>query len=185
MKQLNEPFKAGTGSLSFQRASVLEVKADAVVNAANTALLGGGGVDGAIHAAAGPELLNACRKLNGCPTGQVKVTPAFGIRTASVIIHAVGPVYRPNSETVIRQLSDCYAHALEAAAKNGCRSVAFPSISTGVYGFPVEAACLLAYRTVKNWLTTHPESPIRVIFCCFREAEFAAFERAAQTVQAE
>ena len=121
---------------------------DAVVNAANAALAGGGGVDGAIHAAAGPELARACRELGGCPTGDVRVTPGFRL-TARWIIHAVGPVYRGGRAGEAELLASCYRRAIEVAAELGAASMAFPAISTGVYGYPREPACRIAVDTVR------------------------------------
>lgn len=122
---------------------------DAVVNAANAALAGGGGVDGAIHAAAGPELAQACRELGGCPTGDVRVTPGFRL-AARWIIHAVGPVYRGGDRGEAELLASCYRRALEVAAELGARSMAFPAISTGIYGYPREEACAVAVETLRR-----------------------------------
>ena len=122
---------------------------DAVVNAANAALAGGGGVDGAIHAAAGPELAHACRQLGGCPTGDVRVTPGFRL-AARWIIHAVGPVYRGGDRGEAELLASCYRRALEVAAELGARSMAFPAISTGIYGYPREEACAVAVETLRG-----------------------------------
>ena len=121
---------------------------DAVVNAANASLAGGGGVDGAIHAAAGPELARACRELGGCPTGDVRVTPGFRL-TARWIIHAVGPVYRGGRAGEAELLASCYRRAIEVAAELGAASMAFPAISTGVYGYPRDEACRIAVDSVR------------------------------------
>jgi O-acetyl-ADP-ribose deacetylase (regulator of RNase III) len=122
---------------------------DAVVNAANTALAGGGGVDGAIHRATGPDLARACRELGGCPTGDVRVTPGFRLR-ARWVIHAVGPVYRGGHDGEHELLASCYRRALEVAAGLGAASMAFPAISTGIYGFPREEACPIAVESVRG-----------------------------------
>ena len=159
--------------LSVVRGDITRLTADAIVNAANCSLLGGGGVDGAIHRAAGPELLAACRPLGGCPTGEARITPGFRL-PAKWVIHTPGPVWHGGSAGEDALLENCYRHSLELAAQNGCRSVAFPCISTGVYRFPAERAAAIAVRTVRAWREPLPE---RVIFCCFSEEDRAIYER--------
>lgn len=149
----------------------------AIVNAANESLLGGGGVDGAIHRAAGPELLEACRPLGGCPTGEVRVTPGFGL-LAAWVIHAVGPVWRGGGGGEDELLASCYRGALELAEEQRFESVAFPAISTGVYGFPKERAARLALATCRAHLAASPW-PRRVLLCSFSE-EDAGILRAAR-----
>ena len=146
---------------------------DAIVNAANNGLLGGGGVDGAIHRAAGRGLLAECRTLNGCETGDCKITKAYDITRAKFIIHAVGP--RVSDADVPEKLASCYARALDLAAENDCRSVAFPCISTGVYGVPIDLAAKIALRAINEWFRAHPDCPIDVTLCCYRDEEYRAY----------
>lgn len=151
-------------------------RVDAIVNAANSSLLGGGGVDGAIHRAAGPQLLAACRPLGGCPTGEARITPAFRLN-ADWVIHAVGPVYRGGGRGEAELLAGAYRASLELAAQHGARRVAFPAISTGVYGYPMEAAAGVALRTVVDFLQTH-ETIELVRFVLFGAQAYRAFEAA-------
>lgn len=160
--------------LSFVKGSVVDMHVDAIVNAANKSLLGGGGVDGAIHRAAGPELLEECRALHGCNTGEAKLTKAYNIRHAKYIIHTVGPVYSGTSEDE-QLLSACYRNSLDLALENGCTSIAFPGISTGVYGYPLKEAAEVSLHTVVRWMEEHPDVEMSIYFCCFREEEFAAY----------
>lgn len=149
---------------------------DAIVNAANNSLLGGGGVDGAIHRAAGPELLTACRMLGGCDTGDAKMTPGFKLK-ARHVIHTVGPVWGGGDRGEDEALASCWRRSLSLAAQKGLRTIAFPSVSTGVYGFPVDRAARLAARTVFDFLSNHalPEK-VRVVafdertYRCYLEA---------------
>jgi len=135
---------------------------DVIVNAANESLLGGGGVDGAIHRAAGPELLEACRGLGGAKTGESKMTDAFGIATARKIIHTVGPVYAQHGpQRAAELLSRCYRSSLDLASEFG--SIAFPAISTGVYGYPMEAAARVAVATIREWIAQHPTTTLHRI----------------------
>lgn len=145
---------------------ITKLKVDAIVNAANKSLLGGGGVDGAIHAAAGPELLAECKTLGGCETGEAKITKGYEL-PAKYIIHTVGPIYRFHSPAEDKQLLvDCYRNSLDLAEKYNCKSVAFSCISTGVYGYPKKEAAEVAVTTVKEWLTEHSDQ-LKVIFCVF------------------
>lgn len=162
--------------ISIIRGSVLEPHVSAIVNAANNSLLGGGGVDGAIHRAAGPELLVECRTLHGCETGAAKSTRAYNIKTADDIIHTVGPVYsgKPADR---EQLSACYVSSLDESFENGNDSIAFPCISTGVYGYPLDEAAHVALTTIANWLDDHSGILKNVYICCYRDEEYKAYMR--------
>jgi O-acetyl-ADP-ribose deacetylase len=149
---------------------------DAIVNAANRSLLGGGGVDGAIHDAAGPELLEECQKLGGCPTGQAKLTRGYRLR-AKYIIHTVGPRWRGGATGEPDLLASCYHSALQLAEQKGFATVAFPSISTGIYGYPIARACRIALRTTGVFLEGHA-LPRRVTFVCFSAHDFDEYQRA-------
>lgn len=160
--------------IEVQIGDITRLAVDAIVNAANTGLAGGGGVDGAIHQAAGyAELRAACTRLGGCPTGQVRLTPGFRL-PAEAIIHTVGPIWRGGDANEDDLLANCYRNALGLAADRGFRSVAFPAISCGVYGFPAPRAVGIAVREVRSGLAVHPLIE-RVIFCCFDEAMAARY----------
>lgn len=154
--------------IEIHKGDITKLKVDAIVNAANTSLLGGGGVDGAIHRAAGPELLGYNRKLGGCPTGEAKISPGFNL-PAKFIIHTVGPVWNSGKNNEDKLLAGCYKNSLRLAIENGIKTIAFPAISTGVYHFPLERATKIAVNEVKKFLEKN-DSIAKVIFVCFDEA---------------
>jgi O-acetyl-ADP-ribose deacetylase (regulator of RNase III) len=159
--------------IELVRGDITKLKVDAIVNAANTSLLGGGGVDGAIHRTAGKELLLACEKLGGCPTGSAKATPGFNLH-AKWVFHAVGPVWSGGSHGEDELLAGCYRRSLELAREHQANSIAFPAISTGIYRFPRRQAAEIAVGTVREYL---PASEVnRVIFCCFDEETAGIYE---------
>jgi len=160
------------------QADITRFPADVIVNAANSSLLGGGGVDGAIHRAAGPQLIAATRLLGGARTGEAKITPAFAIATAEMIVHTVGPVYSQYApEEAARLLAACYAGSLDLARE--FRSIAFPAISTGVYGYPLVEASAVAVGSIRGWLSRHPESTIdTVTLVAHSPADLRVLERA-------
>lgn len=166
----------GAATLAVVQGDITRLAVDAIVNAANTTLLGGGGVDGAIHRAAGPELLAACRRLGGCATGDAKITPGFRL-PAKYVIHAVGPVWHGGSRGEADLLRSCYVRALGLAQANGLSSIAFSAISCGAYGYPVAQAAQVAVRAV---IDTLPEAPAvrEVLFVCFGAATCEAFAAA-------
>ena len=147
------------------QADITNFQGDAIVNAANSRLRGGGGVDGAIHRAAGRELLEACQMLGGCPTGEARITPGFKL-PAKYVIHTVGPIWRNGKHLEVELLASCYRESLILAIKHNCTSIAFPNISTGIYGFPKELAAKTAIETVTSFLKD-AGSPLNVTFCCF------------------
>ena len=159
--------------LSVFTGDITKLKVDAIVNAANNSLLGGGGVDGAIHRAAGPKLLEECRTLKGCSTGQAKATAGYNL-PAKYVIHTVGPVWHGGSRGEAGLLADCYRNSMALALELGCKTVAFPAISTGVYHYPMEEATRIAVDAVKEFLTEHPDGP-DITFVCFNPLAAKAY----------
>jgi len=157
------------------KGDITKLKVDAIVNAANNSLLGGGGVDGAIHRAAGPMLLEECKKLGGCPTGEAKITKGYNL-PAKFVIHTVGPIWKGGNYNEDELLSNCYKNSLKLALENGIKTIAFPSISTGAYRFPVERASKIAFNTVMEFLQQHDEIE-KVIFCCFDDNTYALYSQ--------
>ena len=164
-------------TLRVWQGDITTLAVDAIVNAANTSLLGGGGVDGAIHRAAGPELLDECRLIGGCNTGDAKITLGYEL-PARHVIHTVGPRWHGGSEGEADLLASCYRRSLEVAREHGLRTIAFPAISTGVYGYPVEAAADIAAATVTSWVAEHPDALDEIILVTFGDAATKTFESA-------
>ena len=167
----SEPIK---NQLEIVQGDITNLNCDCIVNAANRSLLGGGGVDGAIHRAAGPELLAECRTLHGCRTGEAKITKGSRLK-AKYIIHTVGPIYSGTPEDAV-QLADCYRNSLELAKSYDIPSIAVPAISPGVYGYPLDAATQIAGDTVTDWLHSHTDYAMQVTFCCFDARTAQAYQ---------
>lgn len=164
-----------TGKLSILRADITTLKVDAIVNAANNSLLGGGGVDGAIHNAAGPQLLEECRRIGVCPTGEARITRGYGLE-ARWIIHTVGPIWQGGKQGEDDLLACCYRNSFALARQHGVTSIAFPAISAGVYGFPMERACRIAVREMSTFL--EKSSGVEVIAVCFSARAYQCYQDA-------
>lgn len=169
------------GKLEIILGDITKQNPDAIVNAANCSLLGGGGVDGAIHRAAGPELLEECRTLNGCETGKAKITKGYAL-PAKYVIHTPGPIWRGGNNRERELLKSCYSSCLSLAGEHGCKTVDFPSISTGVYRFPLDEAAKIAVSTIKEYLAANPEME-RVRMVCFDERTRNAYQTALNEVE--
>ncbi len=165
--------------ISVVEGDITRQAVDAIVNAANTTLLGGGGVDGAIHRAAGPELLKECRTIGGCPTGEARLTKGYKL-PAQWVIHTVGPVWGGGSQDEDALLANCYRNSLSLAVQNQIRTIAFPAISTGAYGFPLERAARIALREILAFLQSHPEID-KVLMVCFGQGAVQAHAEALKT----
>jgi O-acetyl-ADP-ribose deacetylase len=161
-------------NLRLIQSNIVTLDVDAIVNAANSTLLGGGGVDGAIHQAAGPGLLDACRRLGGCPTGEARITPGFQLR-AKWIIHTVGPVWKGGGRAEAELLASCYRQSLALAAAHAIETIAFPAISTGVYAYPIKQATAVAIASVMEYVKSG-QGPREVIFCCYSAEDYATYE---------
>lgn len=165
-------------AVSIVQGDITERIVDAIVNAANSTLLGGGGVDGAIHQAAGPELLAECRTLHGCETGQAKITKAYGIQQAEYIVHTVGPIYGRESGREADLLASCYTRSLQLAADHGCKSIAFPSISTGAYGYPILDASRIALSAIRDFVAANHGSFELIEIATFSHGDYRIYQRA-------
>ncbi len=166
----------GGAKLELVEGDITRQDVDAIVNAANNSLLGGGGVDGAIHRAGGPRILEECRQLGGCPTGEARLTSGGNLK-ARYVIHTVGPIYQGGGQREAQLLTSCYRESLKLATAKGLNSVAFPAISTGAYGYPLGAAARIALQTVMDYLAQHPEIKL-VRFVLFGAAAYEAYEQA-------
>jgi O-acetyl-ADP-ribose deacetylase (regulator of RNase III) len=168
--------KVGNARIELAEGDITSQDADAIVNAANRSLLGGGGVDGAIHRAAGPQLLTECRTLGGCETGDAKITRGYNLK-ARHVIHTVGPIYHSAGRKAPELLASCYRRSLEVAAQNKLKSVAFPSISTGAYGYPLAEAAPIALKTAMDYLKVYPDIQL-VRFVLYGQGAYQAYEKA-------
>lgn len=171
----------GKSTLELVQGDITRQDTEAIVNAANSSLLGGGGVDGAIHRAGGPQILDECRKIGGCPPGEARITSGGRLK-AKYVIHTVGPIYHGGQKGEPQTLANAYRNSLRLASQRGIKSLAFPSISTGVYGYPIELAAPIALRTVMDYLRTHPEIEL-VRFVLFGQAAYDAYKKALEELR--
>lgn len=183
MEEARVQWKLNGNLLELVQGDITQEETEAIVNAANRSLLGGGGVDGAIHRAGGPQILEECRRLGGCDTGDAKITTGGNLK-AKYVIHAVGPVYRGGGEGEAQLLASCYRRSLEIASQKGIKSVSFPSISTGAYRYPIEEASRIALKTVRNYLRNHPEISL-VRFVLFTRRDFETYRNALEEIREE
>ena len=167
--------------LNITKGDIVKMKTDAIVNAANTSLLGGGGVDGAIHKAAGAMLLEECKKFNGCPTGEARITSGYKLN-AKYVIHTPGPIWRGGNKGEPELLANCYKNSLSLAYENGIRSIAFPSISTGVYRFPVDLASKIAINEISKFLSDHPDF-VQIVIVCFDEITYKTYKNTPKAME--
>ena len=168
--------------ISFVMGDITKIEADAIVNAANESLLGGGGVDGAIHRAAGSKLLEECRTLHGCKTGEAKITKGYNL-PADFVIHTVGPIYYENLESAPELLASCYRNSLDVAKNNDIHTIAFPGISTGVYGYPMNEAAKVAISEVNRWIDNNKEYEMKVIFVSFTDSADEIMRKTAESLE--
>lgn len=167
--------------LQVVQGDITKLQVDAVVNAANSSLLGGGGIDGAIHEAAGPNLLEECRKIGGCPTGQARLTKGYHL-PAQYVIHTVGPIWRGGAKGEPQLLASCYESTLLLALENNVKTIAFPAISCGIYGYPISQAAPIAVKETANFLELHQDNIETVYFVCFDDAIAEAYQQAINTL---
>lgn len=173
-----------TNVIDVQKGDITKLDVDAIVNAANQTLLGGGGVDGAIHRAAGPLLLKECKSLNGCETGNAKITNGYNLM-AKYVVHTVGPVWRGGNAGEAELLASCYKRSLEIASQKELKSIAFPAISTGIYGFPFLQASKIALKAVLNYLNENPNQFEKIVFILFSDDDYIRFNQIKESVMNE
>ena len=181
MRKAAEEWDREHAKISFVKGDITKIKVDAIVNAANESLLGGGGVDGAIHRAAGYELLEECRTLHGCKTGEAKITKGYNL-PANYVIHTVGPIYYENPKSAPELLASCYRNSLDVAKENDIHTIAFPGISTGVYGYPMDEAAKVAIAEVNQWLNSNTEYEMKLTFVSFSDSADEIMRKTAESL---